>query len=347
MSLSRSLTLVLVLLTLSSSLCELLGESGAVVAASTFPAPVYLKFHKVGSATVNTVLRAAFTSTPYWSCSDHPFSHDMLRHYIQRRGNLSSCIKPINASLPVTLPIAVLRHPLERIISQITFFGKELKDQLLQTLIENNNTKTKTNPKPKNKSGDVVKANVSHISNVLLTASKIRQQPEQVNVSEVVALLDTVDSHRNLLNANLEVREYQKTFAGYISESSQPARDDMREHIAIIGVTEQMPSFMLLLSRRLNIPLELSCGIHDRHGAQPRKPVHESFRPEVIDAINTWARNEVELWEYAKVLHVEQLGRLGMTVSSATEEYDSVCSAEAARKKKKKEEERQERLKGK
>lgn len=99
----------------------------------------------------------------------------------------------------------------------------------------------------------------------------------------------------------------------------------MKRDIAVIGITEWMSSFFVLITQKLNIDVQYTCNIHATHGAKPRPPVAKVFRADVVDAINKWAHNEIQLWEYAKELHLKQLALVGMDFLGASKLYNSIC----------------------
>lgn len=160
---------------------------------ASYLAPVYLKFHKVGSATVKSFLQSAFSPTPWWKCKSEPFTHEVLEIYHSRNGNLSSCVLPHrNGSVPIINPIAILRHPLERIISQISFFSKELKNELKYLW--------KIKPPSFNTNRLIV----------LSTIENVRRNPSSISVNEMITLMDIMKNNSIHFSSNLQLNEYEQ-----------------------------------------------------------------------------------------------------------------------------------------
>lgn len=87
----------------------------------------FLKFHKVGSATVASILRRAcptYLPAGYWNydrCKALPHGHESLAAFKQRGpAGMASCLRA-NGTSPVKL-VTILRHPRSRVLSALHFF---------------------------------------------------------------------------------------------------------------------------------------------------------------------------------------------------------------------------------
>lgn len=212
---------------------------------------IFLKFHKVGSGSVSACLRDSISKlspNTYWknqrSCGVDPFSHSLLYKYQSMQ--LSDCIestKDINI-------IAILRDPLEKVISQLVFFNNE------------------------------VNFLVSNVSNLRTTCQKILGDTHAVSATEMSALLTLIKSNSHVhskFQSNIVLNEYEMVFSKNntlpfrsSAISASEATHNMIRDVDTIGVLESLPSFFYLLSSHLNTALPCHCLEDHSHGIGKR-----------------------------------------------------------------------------
>lgn len=291
---------------------------------------LFLKFHKVASATVGKVLRLSY-GDDWWncsrSCSGSPFhEHKTLQLFRDSKDKneiLSSCSKPEIRNCSRLSVAADVREPIERVVSQFYSFAPELHRIL------------------------------PHLSKT--TIKMLKEAPGNITAEDMKILLTETQSTFNnkVINdgwQNLNLYEYLYTF-GKIKKSAnevnyieteernefflQKALQTLRYEIDCVGVMEHINSFFVLLSKQLDVDLLLTCHEHNQHGlgSQYKKDFGASMRPaaetyfskEVIEVLQDFTKYERRIWEEAKLVHIEQLKEFNLTIETAESYWNSIC----------------------
>lgn len=114
------------------------------------------------------------------------------------------------------------------------------------------------------------------------------------------------------------------------------AIENLQRDYDIVGLTEHMPSFYTLFSRKYNLSLSSTCDKHITRntafrnmklfGAVQRPTSRELFSADVIAYIEqVLFKGEIAIYEAAKKIHVEQLAKEGLTIESAEQMWRDVC----------------------
>jgi hypothetical protein len=229
--------------------------------------------------------------------------------------------------------IAVFRHPLEKIISQLYFFSTELSKQIIS---HSNSTIT----------SNALSAHDINISKIVM--DKLIKNSLSITPNEMTALFDIMDKLYDNQNCDLQLHEYQNTLdskiysKNHIGKSYESMNDIVTRMgdnmLHVVGITEYMPSFFILLFYELDISLEYintTCKLHYTHGAskmyqnifnnQKRPTVNKILRNSTIDVISERYKNEFMLYDSMIQIHKNQLLKYDLTIEEAKSMWNKVC----------------------
>lgn len=296
------------------------------------PRIVFMKFHKVASASIRSTLEQGLDHHQLWwnnNCTGVPFEHAVLRLYEQVPVSdiHRKCIIPTSNGCNASF-VAVLRNPIERTISQLFAFNKDLLKALylIQTSHPSHNS--------------------SNLQHAIDTANKMHTQSINLTVDDMSNLIEIMDLHRHNhmdLVGNLNIYEYTQIFSR--SKSSIPykstlslaqkAVQNMKSDLGVVGLTEWLDSFYTLLGLKFGFHPPRRCSAHNDHGMSTqykilfgqshRPPPDKIFTSEVVAFLETKLLYEMHVWREAKLMHEQQLADYNMTLELSQEKYRLDC----------------------
>jgi hypothetical protein len=285
---------------------------------------------------VCTFFRSYVNWTDWWNQSSCHilYSHDTLTIYkkLNTTELITKCIMNYNENQLITY-IAVFRHPLEKIISQLYFFSTELSKEI----ISHSSSTMASNS---------LSAHDINISKLVM--DKLIKNSLSITPNEMTALFDIMDKLYDNQNCDLQLHEYQNTLDSKIYarnhiEKSYESMNDIVTRMGdsmlhVVGITEYMPSFFILLFHELDISLEYintTCKLHYTHGAskmyqnifnnQKRPTVNKILRNSTIDVISERYKNEFVLYDSMIQIHKNQLLKYHLTIEEATSMWNKIC----------------------
>ncbi len=259
------------------------------------PFPVFLKFHKVGSATVSRVIRCAAISDPAlvpdaWrrdrdnasaGCGPTAWEHETLALY-SRHG--ADAVRACAARGVAPRLLALLRDPVERVLSAIYFFGGG-----------------------------------GHLA---------RRSPEakRFHSGAPFALDELADllAPDGLLSKAGGAHEYVDALAGVDARLRSEAgavalaRAALARDFDVVGVTEDMAGFLALVALELGWPRLLACYL-DYH-VNSRRPRRDTLGADVVDALERRLRDETAVHAHARELFAAHAARRGAEFAGARAE---------------------------
>lgn len=349
--------------------------------------PVYLKFHKVGSASVKETLRAVYLDErrnggrPYWwrntweprdrMCIGDPWDHSVLELYrllgrekIQENCLTSDiqqvCNQEENGGSKSSLVItASIREPVEKVISQLYFFYGSF-ERALNLAINTSSSSFHEHQSPSLSS-------LSKLRRAKFALEKLHNNTRGITSGEMQSLFEFTKDHTfnsgdalhpypvgkqpGDLPPNNFLFEYEPIFGRYRHDKNagtkpftpsavtlQAALNNMRTEIDVIGTTEFMESYWVLLSAVTKTAYPQSCLFKEDHGSshkyqvlfgQSTRPTPEQlFSAQVLSVIRKELTHETTLWEEARQLHKEQLLLYtGLTVEQGVQSHNSYCES--------------------
>jgi hypothetical protein len=276
--------------------------------ASNCTQSLHLKFHKVGGGSVNVALRKIYANTSWYTCHGDPYSHDMLNKFEDL--GLEGIKKKCTTEKCDTQIISVFREPVEKTISQLYFFNQELSTWA-------------------NKYGhhDVVE--------------KLWHSPLSISKVEMANLIEAMQQGYASLSLNLRLFEYEtilsrsKVYPFKSSPETISRALSEVDQLSIVGTTEEINSFFVLMSIVRNIPLHAFCNLHKDHGAgntnkimfnsTDRPPADKLFQPEVLAYLSAVGEGETQIWNRANEVHIEQLKKHNLSLNESIVIWNKAC----------------------
>lgn len=97
-------------------------------------------------------------------------------------------------------------------------------------------------------------------------------------------------------------------FSPLPAEAIEEAKRNLREHFAVVGVTEHFDETLLLLKRRMGWTRSVR---YSRRNAAPERSTLEGLPASLVDRIREHTRMDAELADFAKTLLTEAVAREG------------------------------------
>jgi hypothetical protein len=326
--------------------------------------PVFLKFHKVGGASIARTLAGTYLriggsggygtrnwwyreawledddpAADHYPCGTAPWVHDTMKIYRKygQEGLFHHCLAEEYEAhcLPSDLVVtAILREPLEKAVSQMFFFPSHFVEPLAV----------------------VNESSPAHLQMAKAAVEKIFTARHSLTGEEMGHLLDFIQQHSYILSEEDGIKIHEDIsvmqYEYFLSRAkkggpNQPfastnatlalAVQNLNEDVGAVGVMEHFPAYWTLLSLKLNTSLPCSCLAHFDHGdhskenkkvfgSDHRPPVAEIFPAEVVAAMRQKLGNEVSLYEEATRVHEQQLSQFGLTVQQATDAWTEMCT---------------------
>ena len=282
------------------------------------PLPVYLKYHKVGSSTVTEFLRIFYNPnvTNWWNhtkCKTDPFDHMVPKHYQAwgLEGIRSRCVTCSRKSYTL-VPIAVLRNPVERLISSFFFFHADLQKHT---------------------------AFAPHSIKLSVQRFQTGQNLHLILPAHMTELIHYVRRRKIF---SLPINEYEET----LSQSSHSpfhssqislkrALHNLQTDIPVIGTTENLSTLLVLLSVVFQLNLSVACPLHLDYGQSKKnlklfqstqRPSREKlFRRDTLEAIRKEVSRDVILWRHAADFHIQRLAQYELSLDNASDIWNRTC----------------------
>lgn len=194
---------------------------------------LFLKFHKTASATVGKILRQKF-GTDWWIvnkiCGASAFHEhstlQLFRKVENKKAIFEKCVAKEHTTCDTLEVTTLLRHPLEKIVSQLFFFQYDLKRAVPHLL---NNTVTLLLNNPKNISAEQMKILLIESQNYF-NKNNENDPWQNLNLNEYLFTLGRLKNITYLPKINELENE--------ANELLNISLDTIRKDIDIIGVME-------------------------------------------------------------------------------------------------------------
>jgi hypothetical protein len=262
---------------------------------------------------------------------------DMLRSEHDFKSLVAECIETNSNSRlqPSVEMITLIRSPLERLMSTMLYYHGNFFNSI-------------------NKSGKPT----AEIDKARLVLEKVSNRTAlTVTVDEMSFFLDLFQFYFSyeVLFGQQSYEQHRKKKGmqpliishGVVKTSDAPemmamAKANLEQNFAVVGLTEQMPSLFTYMSCRYGVPLNTTCDKYITRatarkyksffGSTSRPKAETLFSPPVIDFLTQYLEKDSEIYEMALAMHKKQLAVYGLTIESATEQWQSVCGTEFSRK---------------
>lgn len=104
----------------------------------------------------------------------------------------------------------------------------------------------------------------------------------------------------------------------------QAAKENLRRHFAVVGVTERFDETLVLLKRKLGWTKEI---ISFPRNVNSQKPANQSLSPQTVEAIRVRNKFDFELYEFANKLMDEAIAAEGAEFVGELRKYQTIQSA--------------------
>lgn len=325
---------------------------------------VYLKFHKVGSASVyRTILDTLGVNDasplPHWwrsiyieenhFCFGDPEAHSVLQLYrvfgrsgIQENCLTAEALEQCDTEKDLVLS-TLLRDPLDKAISQFFFFYDAF----------NKSCSESTNTSPQ-------------FFAAKSAVEKLVTNTRSITPYEMQSFLEYIKHHsfdsgdRSVkmgkkpgdLPANNFAVEYEAVLSQFVhSNGTNPdepflsterslsaAIRNLNSDFDVVGTTELMSSFWTLLSNVTGMDFPASCTTFIDHSTQQlymrlfnetsRPPPHQLFTVQVLEVMHKELSHEYKLFREVQRLHEEQLHvTMGISVEESVQRHEMYCAS--------------------
>ena len=315
--------------------------------------PVYFKMHKTGSGAISRTLRCISYSSPElipgdgWlanrftnhsfnpdgvpGCGVSAWEHDIGLHYkVGGSKRVLNCLRPGVRARHLT----VLRDPVERVLSSIYFFVKKFCDAPID-------------------GGPVPELTVADLDEIAakdeMTPSGgfheylqifARSQPTRRGGNNQPEGRGTGMNGRHFGKAARSSqgetppplsRTWEK-YGGWVKWSSEQiatAKANLEADVQIIGVTESMSSFLVLLALEMGWPLRALCT--SEFHVNKERPKAEALPPDTLEYLRKRLAPELELYEHGRALAARRQAAHGERFVEAFAEFDALeCNGSCA-----------------
>lgn len=143
-------------------------------------------------------------------------------------------------------------------------------------------------------------------------------------ISQDTNLKEYLESRSNIMLDNAQTRMlsgvwYDLGFGECTAEVLETAKRNLREHFAVVGLTEKFDETLMLLKRAFgwqNL-------YYARQNVTARRPRKDELTPDTLDLIVEANRLDIELYQYATTLFEEQIRQQGASFVKELEEFQS------------------------
>lgn len=238
---------------------------------------------------------------------------------------VSRCVPQNVSNTPIF--ITVLRKPIDRVISQLYFFHGKYKfsaqaNQTLELFVNFPQLITETD-----------------ISNLFQYLNKFPLGHDMQIMEYQDIFLHFHNRHHPPTHSGSHASSTREEFmapSANLTDDMSTIFANMRSDIDMFGVTEQMPSFFVMLCLAFGLDLHNTCRVHVDHNARvvnmrhfgtPTRPPNEVlFSAEALAAMQQELRLETLVYEYGHALFEHRLqSRFNLTVAEATAKWDAIC----------------------
>jgi hypothetical protein len=222
----------------------------------------------------------------------------------------------------------ILREPIERLGSVLLFFVDNFKKAIAHA-----------------KDGLDREKSLSTLSMVSINATAITAQDFRHMCETIAEANKNISAGARLGRGYLStvLHSYQGLLAGknYYSgtsnrEAVQISISTLQERIQLVGITEHMPAFYTLVSKKYGINLNNTCDKYIMRntiwrntklfGTLERPKTRDMFNPEVVKYLETELAGETEIYEAGIQVFAKQLAQFNLTIESATSIWDENCA---------------------
>lgn len=278
--------------------------------------PLFVKLYKVGSESFSrVVIKTMENGFDYFNrtrCGEFssPVDHSMVKKYM---GGGLEYLKSCNMENSCANLIVILREPMERVMSQLSFyyvseFSHRFQKQFL-----------------KMSDGRVIDA----------TYRKFLNNSLSITVDDMKLLLK---GSRSMPFLDNQIDLYEKVLSRDSKSENRVfvALSNLQHDFHCVGLTESMPSFYALYAKMFHKPIEKTCVADMKHGmgAENKKRYNSAKRPnakklllpDTYDYLRQQLSGEYKLWEKAQEMHTKQLLANGMgSMEDASKLWEKAC----------------------
>jgi len=212
--------------------------------------------------------------------------------------------------------VALFRDPVEKLISQLYFFHEFFKKLIYD-----------------------VKDRIQE-SSAWMGIDKLVSDPKNISAEEMNFLLDTVTHYST--DPNLLLNEYETVMSRTMIRpfrntpvTLSRALVNLNRDIAVVGISENMPSMFVLLALDLRMKISSTCNRHVTHNVEKKylsifnsttRPAPEKlFSLDTLRVLHERCRSERILYNQAIRIHEQLLLNYGLNISSASNIWKTVC----------------------
>jgi hypothetical protein len=134
----------------------------------------------------------------------------------------------------------------------------------------------------------------------------LHEAARQMNLSEYVISCDLAEPNND--QTRLLCGHYQGSIPDRCTDAMLPvAKDNLREHFTVVGLTEEYDRSLMLMKRTLG----WSYPFYVRQNVTPQRLRKDDLSAETLSVIKTYNRLDIELYRDAQAIFEEQLRRQG------------------------------------
>ena len=299
---------------------------------SIIPKFIFLKFHKVGSTSLQELfLQIDARYTSWWDnknlrCASNPFDHRILDLYLKHGRNIKKCLQA-QYHPDELMYVTILRDPLDRYYSSLRFFGQQLRERIKNEI-----------------PSDL-------IPNALEALRKIRtDKAHQLTIHEITDLLNATNERysRNKKFSPIHIQHpyqivFRKSLSGPVDtpQMLQASITNLRNDFDVVGTTENISSLFVLIANISGTSIENTCNkfiirrstmcsLDEKtkicQRVQAYRPFRDLISTEVRRLLENYFDGEIQLYNEAISMHSEQLFQTtGMSVLKAAQLWNKTC----------------------
>jgi hypothetical protein len=242
---------------------------------------------------------------------------------------LKECYRPPSPQDQVDFAI-LLREPIERLGSTFLFFMDFFKK--IVTAHAKNEFDRETS---------------------LSALAMVNKNASAITAQDFRTLCETIaDGNKNISHEHPPGRGYLSTvmhsYQGILAgkkfysgtsnrEAVQRSVSNLHERFQLVGITEHMPAFYTLVSKKYNINLNNTCDKYIMRntvwrnnklfGTLERPKTRDMFNSEVVNYLETeLLAGETEIYDAGGQMFVKQLAHFNLTIESATSIWNANCA---------------------
>lgn len=260
--------------------------------------PIFIKLNKVGGTTVSTFLECHLGDTlgklarnaklkPAIPLQQFTglWGHGPMINYAHSNSSADDMLRRFG-KLPLRVPITitVLRHPVERFFSFVTFYfhppfikGYEKQYNLVQALME---------------------------------------YPNKATARDVSTVYDAVQERFSSDPNMVRLEQYVDVFGKPPLKNARDWALKTLSKFDVVGLTEEIDQMLLFIVWKLNWPSSVLCSplgrmrVGSYHGSETKLVYTKRYSPSVIRELKSRLRSEIILYQAAVTLHKLQLSTI-------------------------------------